>query len=725
MSLPILPTGPVNIVLPPGFVENQSSPSIKICPTGPSGTIYNENSPTGPGSGHETQPPNQPPGTTQGPTLPGPVIVPSGPSLTGPGPTYTEIFREKHISKNLDHLVIEDPSPDDPYEVNFIPTVVQYESTNEDLLQIDQTDTTNIQFTPTVIDYESTNTILLQIDQTDSTNIKFTPTPINYESTDLDTLTIDQTDPTNIKFTALGGGQIDDIFGNTRTLWVVANNLATTSVQTAITGGITIYPHEDITYTTDGIFTFTKGGYYQYIISGKVPAPGSSGNFAIINFNPDSASLNGGRPSKMANTNIVPPSSFETTANVTNMTGIFTGDTTTFKPTIQTSWNATWTTVNVILATIYGPENAGGGGGGAIEWEIQGTYNYQIPYNFNVDRINSGWYGFEGAPHGTHGITPSHTFTESGAYVGDANNPFWYPNGQMYMQFSLLPRPNLTPDDFTITVEAWDGVVPGDIIIRPNNFNAGIGVFVQGFTVWFPFINGNYIGTSFRLNISITGIVDDHKIYFKYSPVGENGCAESNSMTTFGHGYGDNQTIPADVYGYNWSYAYPNIGPVPFPRRPYHDGTDNWHLVFSHGTIWDDPANLTFEVLEDVEIWTGYYYVDYQLGESLYTTATELLSVLGIQKPVITYIPPTDITTYVHPYPSQTTPVGHWVFTYASDDYFADIIALFGYYWTPPAFPPWYEFDDKWPIMWRVEIKYKGVSQGVYTLGHNTVAVGH
>lgn len=698
MSLPTLPTGPVHIVLPPGIVGTPISTTIKICPTGPSGTLYDENSPTGPGSGHETQPPNQPPGTTQGPTLPGPVVVPSGPSLTGPGPVYRELYRETHISKNIQHLVIEDPSPTDPYEVNFIPTVVNFESTKPNLLQINQTDTTDI---------------------------KFTPTTINYESTDLDTLTIDQTDPTHILFTAQGGGV--DIFGNTRTLWVVASNIATNTTGSAITGGVTVYPHADITYTTDGTFTFTRGGYYQYIISGKVPAPGSSGNFAVINFNPDSASLNGGRPSRMANANFITPSSFETTANVTNMTGIFTGDVTTFKPTIQTSWAATWTTVNVIIATIYGPETGGTGGGGAIEYEIQGSYNYQIPYNFDVNRVNGNWNPFDGAPYGTSGSTPPHTFTELGAYVGDTVSPYYYPNGQMYMSFSIFPRPNLLVEDINVTVEAWDGVVPTDIIIRPNNFNGGIGVFAQGFTIWFPFINANYIGTSFRLNISITGIVDDHKLYFKYSPAGQNGCEDLFPYgSSFNAGYGDNQFVYAGFFGGGgWYTDYSNAGPVPFPRRPFHDGSDNWHLSASYSTIWDDPANITFEILEDAEVWTGYVYVDFQLGEIIYTTASELLSLLGIQKPVITYIPPSDITTYDHPYPWQATPVGHWVFTFPSDDYFADLITLRGFGSTPPANPPWYEYDERWPVMWKMDIKYKGVSQGIYTVGHGIYAVGH
>lgn len=692
MSLPTLPTGPVHVVLPPGVVGSPLPTTIKICPTGPSGIIYNENSPTGPGSGHETQPPNQPPGTTQGPTLPGPVIVPSGPSLTGPGPTYRELYRETHISKNIKHLQIQDPSPTDPYEVNFIPTVVNYESTKPNLLQINQTDTADI---------------------------KFTPTTINYESTNLDTLTIDQSDPTHILFTAVGGGV--DIFGNTRTLWVAASNVPTTAIGDPIINGVTVIPHGDITYNVNGTFTFTRGGYYLYSITGKVPAPGSSGNFAIVNFNPDSASLNGGRPSKIASTVLIPPNSFETTANVAVMTGMFTSDITTFRPTIQTSWNVNWTTINVVIATIYGPETAGNGGGGAIEWVINPQYQYQSPYNFDPNRVGYGTYGIQGAPYGNNGLVPPHAFIDTD-YIGNELNPLWYPNGQMYLTFPISPSPNLTVDDITVTVEAWDSSTPSDIIVRPYNFNAGIGVFTQGFVVWLPFIQGNYIGTSFRLNVTITGIVDDHKIYFKYSPEGQNGCEDYVPYLRFMTGTGDN--VPAGSYDYYNNYT--TTGEIPFPRRPA-GNSDNYHLMVSTNlTLWDDPANLTFEYTGNCQIWTGYYFVDYQLGDSINMSNDDLFNYTGISPPTIRYIPPTDISTFTHPYPWAITPVGHWVFSYENgpSDYFADT-TLWGYYPSIPAYPPWYEFDNKWPVYWEINIKYKGVIKSTVLWGHGIYYTGH
>ncbi len=113
------------------------------------------------------------------------------------------------------------------------------------------------------------------------------------------------------------------------------------------------------------------------------------------------------------------------------------------------------------------------------------------------------------------------------------------------------------------------------------------------------------------------------------------------------------------------------------------------------------------------------------MGQQFDVTAADLLTFCNIQKPIITYLPPSDITTYDHPYPWPITPVGHWVFSFPSDDYFADITQL-GYFTSIPAYPPWYEYDEKWPVYWTLDIKYKNVLYTSVLIGHGPYSfTGH
>jgi hypothetical protein len=75
MTLPISPTGPINVILPEEITALDIKSTIKKCPIPESG---------------EFSPEINPPGLT--PFIPdcGPIVIPS-PSVTGPGPIYTEI----------------------------------------------------------------------------------------------------------------------------------------------------------------------------------------------------------------------------------------------------------------------------------------------------------------------------------------------------------------------------------------------------------------------------------------------------------------------------------------------------------------------------------------------------------------------------------------------------------------------------------------------------------
>ncbi len=688
MSLPTLPTGPINITLPPGMVTQTNLSPIQNCPTEPDGIEFNELSPTGPGSGHETQPQHQPPGTTPGPTLPSPVLIPSGPLLTGPSPPGREIYRETHISTDPVMLHIDDPAPGDPYVVNF------------------------------------------------------TPTRVNYESTDTDSLTIDQTDPTNIKFTAIvGSSNIDDVFGNTNVFWATKYNLTTdVNGSSALSNAIVQKSHKDINYSNIGTITFKKAGFYFYSISANVQSAATVG-YAKINFNPS-----GGSPPNMSNTNVISTTSFESTSTITNTTGIIVANNTTIAPIIKTNATYTWDRIDIIIATMYGPEIAGSG---ATEWAIQGAYRYQMPYNFDYDRVvnKNYFFGMYGAPYGTglpkSGMTPPHQLILSNSYIGDSDNPFWYPNGQMYLEFTISPSPNITDVNLLdITVEAWDKTVPSDIIIRPNIFNDGIGNLCQGFVVWFPFITSSYTNTSFKLNINIPGISTNHKLYFKHCNDGQNGCTTSLP----GGSYNLKRTNDG-ISGYPTSYGHVYYDDTKGPSFYEFHVTLYSYNSNSNGygfTLWDDPANISFE-LGSGTVTIGYPDVDPRLGEYVgvnfidpydyanypwmdpsdpyYDELADPKSpnydsgyclnnyfygnyVLGYT-PTITYVPPTDITTYPHPYPWDVTPVGHWVIKFP-------IVSSFPYY---SALLLGYSQD--WILDWYGEGPYSvQLTFGVYYKGN-------
>lgn len=504
--------------------------------------------------------------------------------------------------------------------------------------------------------------------------------PVNYVSVNTGALTIDQTDPTNILFSAspgsqLGTGDITGLFGSGKSIWVTCTNLSGSGDLNLINGTVNS-THPYITYTTGGHFDFVKAGSYSYSINGSVAVPGSptGSNRATIKFTNNSGSILEGLPSQMRQSVYLGGQDHtgETGVDVTGTVTVYATIGTRLTPTVASSWNGVWTNVDCTITSIFGP-----GSLGTIEYLVTPQYAY-CTWEQAEDGVRPNSIGITAAPNDVgNGQIPPHSLTAT-AYYGDADNPLWYPNGPMYIGATISPFPNALLENVTLEVLEWDsGPPPDDIIVLPQNFDAGVGVACQGLHVWLPHSGSgpDYADTSFIVRATFDDIESVFDLYFKQCDTGENGATHTTA------GYNIQQSLSDTTSEYLYLYDSETNGNRNIVPSDVTDSSDQlikdkyWTLISTN--IWGDPRDVSWTVEFKGVLFTLWYYtgaspydpflmdadtfatfMDTYNGTS-YGSGSAMRAALGINDPTITFLDQGDMLT-MDPKRFAITPWGQW-----------------------------------------------------------------
>lgn len=476
----------------------------------------------------------------------------------------------------------------------------------------------------------------------------------NFTSLTPTTLTIDQTDPTDVKFSAVGGGvAVGNLFGPSHTI-LVAGSVG----QGAFTFGTEERAHPFISYNAStGVFTINRAGTYLIQMQGTIANVSNTGGGSIIaTFTGTTSTLATGYPPNQINDKVYTQDQLNAVGSSEFMESsvIFAAAGTLITPELTGSMNTNWSNRRISITSMYGP-----GSLNETQWELTTSYRYEA--GFIGDAGPYSWVGFDGAPYGTNGAVPSHVISSIDPYYGDAANPIWYPDSQMYVGLFISPYPNLLDGDLTATVTFWEGAAPSDVEVGVAKFNVGSGLANQGIYVRLPRTAESYVGTSFKILLTAEGIVSNHEIFFKYSADGQNGCA-TTGPGTFNLGLyaynsnNDGTIVPSTYFGgadgyanYNsypfWTQFFQQVTSSTFDRNYY-----SLHLTIEQGTYWKDPQTVTWEItwLGGVRLTANSPPNNYELIDPSFLTEPA-------SPPTITYWSDIgDVDDW------NKSPVGHW-----------------------------------------------------------------